>query len=90
MTYLWQNPEKPLYVPALPHTLVPSCLEAFHNQLLGGGHLRREATLGKIKERYWWPNLYHDVDKHLEVCVVCHRSKLTTAKGEHPYLYPHA
>ena len=31
--------------------------------LTAGGHKGRDATVGKIKERYYWPNFYKEIEE---------------------------
>ena len=31
--------------------------------LTAGGHRGRDATVGKIKERYYWPNFYKEIEE---------------------------
>ena len=31
--------------------------------LTAGGHRGRDATLGKVKERYYWPNFYKEIEE---------------------------
>ena len=31
--------------------------------LTAGGHRGRDATIGKIKERYYWPNFYKEIEE---------------------------
>lgn len=37
--------------------------------LTTGGHRGRDATVKKIKERYYWPNYYRDIEQ--KVCYAC-------------------
>ena len=36
-----------------------------------GGHLGMEKTLGKVKERFYWPGHFSDVQKWCNTCAVC-------------------
>ena len=33
-----------------------------------GGHRGRDATIGKIKARYFWLNYYKDIEEKVRVC----------------------
>ena len=35
--------------------------------LTAGGHKGRDATIGKIKARYFWPNYYKDIEEKVRV-----------------------
>ena len=39
--------------------------------LNAGGHKGRDATIGKVKERYYWPNYYKEVFLVLAACNSC-------------------
>jgi hypothetical protein len=47
-------------------------LEAMHEQ---GGHKGRERTYRRVADRYWWPNMGADVEKHCRTCDICQRRR---------------
>jgi len=42
---------------------------------LAAGHLGQKATEKKIKERYWWPGIYNEVQQFISTCDACQREK---------------
>ena len=44
----------------VPHCLRESILEELHGGIVGG-HLGEEKTLGRLKQRFYWPGHYRDV-----------------------------
>jgi predicted aspartyl protease len=57
-----------------PLELRQQVLEANHDASLAG-HYGIANTLHKIRQRYWWPNMYADVIRHIRACSVCQRYK---------------
>lgn len=51
---------------------MPSILEKFHSEDLAG-HMGINATYSKIKERYYWNNMYQDVKDYVQSCDLCQR-----------------
>jgi hypothetical protein len=47
-----------------------------------GAHLGVETTYTKVKERYYWPNMYNDIRSYIETCDNCQRRGPTTRKEE--------
>lgn len=37
--------------------------------LTAGGHRGRDATVGKIKERYYWPNFYKEIEEKVSIAI---------------------
>ena len=56
----------------IPSTLIHSVLQQLHNQ---GGHLGVQKTLGKVKERYYWPGYESDVTSWIRECRHCQQRK---------------
>ena len=49
------------------------------------GHKGREGTYRRVADRYWWPNLYADVVKHVSSCSDCQkRDPRRTCEELHP------
>ena len=64
-----RNPQgKDLIQVVVPHAMKQEILRAFHDDP-PGGHLSRDKMLGKIRPRYYWPNLIADVKRHCRPCL---------------------
>jgi hypothetical protein len=46
-------------------------MAASHEHAISGGHLGTARTYAKIKERYYWPGLYSDVQRWVDTCIDC-------------------
>ena len=40
--------------------------------LTAGGHRGRDATVGKVKERYYWPNFYKEIEEKVHIASSNH------------------
>ncbi|GBG89125.1 hypothetical protein CBR_g48834 [Chara braunii] len=49
-------------------------LGEFHDARLSA-HLGVNRTLTRLRERFPWPDVLHDVTRYIESCAVCHRNK---------------
>ena len=54
----------------LPDQLVREVLYAAHDSP-GSGHLGVDKTLHKVRERFYWPTLFRDVNKYCRTCHSC-------------------
>ena len=54
----------------VPKVLCGEVLSELHEGSFGG-HLGMEKTLGKVKERFYWPGHFSDVQKWCNTCAVC-------------------
>jgi len=59
--------------------VVPRCLRddlmrAAHDDMLGG-HLGRERTYLRLREKYWWPYQYKEVEEWVRTCEACQAKK---------------
>ncbi|GBG58605.1 hypothetical protein CBR_g6 [Chara braunii] len=62
-----------LCVPSDPH-LRTLLLGEFHDAP-AIGHFGVNRTIGRLRERFWWPGLLRDVTHYCESCEVCRRCK---------------
>ena len=61
------DPEPHLQV-VIPSCLTPTILKMYHDEL---GHLCIDNYYDKIRSRYFWSNMYHDVVLHINRCDLC-------------------
>ena len=72
--------DKGAYRVIVPTTLRHRFLKEAHDSLIGG-HGGFFKTAERLKAVYWWPNMDHDIEKHVSQCTVCQRA---TNKGRLP------
>lgn len=53
----------------VPRHQIKNTLVKAHDQ--GGLHMRLAATLGRLENVAWWPNMHRDVTDHLAACPAC-------------------
>jgi hypothetical protein len=58
----------------LPKSLRKKILYECHESIFGG-HLGFFKTLMKIKERFFWPRMWKDIEKWVRTCKVCSATK---------------
>ncbi|CAF4243557.1 unnamed protein product, partial [Adineta steineri] len=59
-------------VPYVPHgELRRTILRIYHDTAANGAHFGRDKTLHKIKQRYFWPSMYKDIDNYIKSCILC-------------------
>ncbi|CAF1509339.1 unnamed protein product, partial [Rotaria sp. Silwood1] len=46
-------------------------LQIYHDTAANGAHFGRNKTLYKIKQRYFWPSMYKDVENYIKSCIPC-------------------
>ena len=61
----------------LPSRFVPEVLRSLHNDV---GHPGRDRTLSLLRDRFFWPGMYADVEEYVENCDRCIRRKSPPAK----------
>ena len=49
-----------------------------------GGHLGEEKTLGRLKERFYWPGHFTDVRNWCKTCAACATRKTPPTRGRAP------
>ena len=62
------NPPVP-YVPQ--GELRKTVLKIYHDTAANGAHFGRDKTIHKIKQRYFWPSMYKDIDNYVKSCLLC-------------------
>ena len=67
----------------IPRSLVPTVLQALHDGP-AGGHLGRNKTLAKVRERFYWPRLCDDVEEWCQRCLGCATRKSPTKPARAP------
>jgi transposase InsO family protein len=60
------------YVPRSYRKLV---LAECHDSLWAGGHMGRDKTLVKVREKYYFPDLENYVRMYVRTCTICNRTK---------------
>ncbi|KAK3093626.1 hypothetical protein FSP39_018280 [Pinctada imbricata] len=70
-----QIDEKTVNQLVLPASLIDYVLESVHNNM---GHPGRDKTLSLIRDRFFWPGQYQDIDNWIKECVRCVLRKTTT------------
>ena len=63
----------------VPVALRPVVLQELHEGTLSG-HLGTEKTIGKLKERFYWPGHYNDVHDWCQKCAQCAARKTPSPK----------
>ncbi|CAF4129789.1 unnamed protein product [Rotaria sordida] len=76
----------------LPPSLIPNILLAYHNSTFNGAHFGIKRTFYKIHDRFYWPNMYKDIERHVLSCMNCRKNKPSRRKPDghlHPIEPPH-
>ena len=55
---------------------------------MSGGHLAYKLTFDKVRDRYWWPTLHHDVKTWCSGCQACQRRKSPHRRAKLPTGHP--
>ena len=48
---------------------IPMVLHACHDHAMSGGHLAYKYTFDKVRDRFWWPTLHHDVKTWCQIAM---------------------
>ncbi|CAF2961342.1 unnamed protein product [Rotaria sp. Silwood2] len=67
------------YVPA---SLIRDVLLAYHNSTFNGAHFGIKRTFYKIRDRFYWPNMYKDIEQHILSCLNCRKNKPSRRKPD--------
>ena len=71
----------------IPLKLRPSILSEYHDSIMGG-HQGFTRTYECIKQKYYWPRMYSDVDDYLKSCTNCQQAKVHYQHSKTPPLTP--
>jgi hypothetical protein len=66
-----------------PREIREGILQELHAGELGG-HLGEEKTLGKVKQRFYWPGMQKDVERWCRTCEACATRKTAPKKNRSP------
>ena len=58
----------------IPTAMKETVLRMCHNDM-GGGHLGFKKTWPKLRDRFYWPNMYKDTEDWIKSCVECAKRK---------------
>ena len=67
----------------VPKSQRADVLRDLHEGVLGG-HLGQDKTLGKVKERFYWPGYHNDVKDWVNTCQACAARKTPMPKSRAP------
>ncbi|CAF3952238.1 unnamed protein product [Rotaria sp. Silwood1] len=67
-------------VPVVPRAKIKDVLLAYHNSSINGAHFGKDRTYYKIRDRYYWPRMYHDIAQHIKSCPNCSINKCSRRK----------
>ncbi|CAF5109765.1 unnamed protein product, partial [Rotaria sp. Silwood1] len=57
------------YIP--PGDFRKTILQIYHDTAANGAHFGRDKTIHKIKQRYFWPSMYKDINNYIKSCIPC-------------------
>ncbi|KAL7883281.1 hypothetical protein SRHO_G00009390 [Serrasalmus rhombeus] len=85
---VWEDPSngRTLTQAVVPRRLRDAVLQAVHG-LPGSGHFGITKTLGRLRQRFWWPGCRADVELHVHCCDIC-AAKKGPAKAARAPLQP--
>lgn len=67
---------------AIPESKINELLANYHDCAAGGGHFGVSRTFMKLRQKYWFPNMYQIVKNHVGSCDTCQINKLD--RRQHP------
>jgi hypothetical protein len=78
--HIWVPPDRRLKEEIRKQVVLPlawkyKVLEKCHDSSLTGGHLEFTKTYNKIRERYWFLNMYSETQKWIDICTICGQKK---------------
>ena len=82
-----QDGQLPRNVIVCPAVDTAKVIAAAHTDAFSG-HCSIERTCNKLKEIYWWPNMYSDIFQFIDSCRVCDKNKSSLKPVSNTYLSP--
>ena len=75
----------------IKHLVVPTCLRndillSYHDSVLGG-HQGIDCTYNGIRQKYYWPKMFSEIERYVKSCTTCQRVKVNR-HGKHAPLQP--
>ena len=67
----------------VPHTLREEVLTELHSGVVGG-HLGKEKTMARLRERFYWPGQWNDVKNFCRACTSCATRKTPAPRRRAP------
>lgn len=67
----------------VPRKYRQQIVQELHSGALGG-HLGADKTHGRVKERFYWPGYWNNVQLHCEACTSCSTRKTPAPKRQAP------
>ncbi|CAF3599838.1 unnamed protein product [Rotaria socialis] len=71
-----------LQLPYVPASLISQVLLTYHNSTFNGGHYGIRRTFYKIRDRFFWPHMYKDIEQHILSCLNCRKTKPSRRKPD--------
>ena len=68
----------------VPEVLVPRVLQRAHDE---AGHFAAEKTKERIRQHYYWPNMWKDVNAWCRTCMKCQQRKHPSSLPKAPLQY---
>ena len=67
----------------MPRAGLPSLFYILHDSPISG-HLGKSRTFKSLKERFWWPGQWKDIDSYIRSCISCQARKSDAGKTYAP------
>ena len=68
----------------IPVNMRSEVLKTYHDAIVGGGHKCGVRIYAAIRQIYYWPQLYRDVEEYAKYCEACQKSKRLTKSATAP------
>ena len=81
------DPDRMILQLVVPENLRKTILENYHDCRAGGGHFGIKKTFAAVRQKYFWPKMWQEINDYVKSCDVCQRSKVDR-KGNHVPLNP--